>query len=236
MKMKQPLTFSMLALVFVSLLSGCSQKYQDVQDTLSLALFGYDDVTLPPEQVIDLPYASLYATVEGSAQAFLVLAYAEKTFSTNPALSGTHRLKWLSANNEMLVTESGRLVKTVNLLGGNLTASYGDEADPLALGLLNASTPRTWARQVDWQPGNYSGVTLNAVFEPRGLQTIMVNEKPVEALLFIESVSAAELGVQFENAFWISPSSGRVIASRQTPAPGLADIEITVLKPFAGEE
>lgn len=202
---------------------------------MSLALSGPTDISLPPEQVIDLPYASMYARVEGSAQAFLVLGFAELTHSNASSLSGTHRLKWLSANHEMLVTESGRLVKTINLLGGNLSASFSATPDPLALGLLKADTPKTWERHIDWQPGYFSNVTLKSQFEAKGVQTIMVNDRPVETLLFIESVYAVELDQHFENAFWLHPSSGRVIASKQVLAPGLASIDITVLKPFAGE-
>ncbi|NGN98455.1 YjbF family lipoprotein [Grimontia sp. S25] len=234
--MKHPFIFPKLAFLFLAAaLSGCSQKYQDVQDTMSLALSGPADIVLPPEQVIDLPYASMYAKVENSAQAFLVLGFAEPTHSKVSALAGVHRLKWLSANHEMLVTERGRIVKTINLLGGNLSASFSSMPDPLALGLLKADTPKIWERQIDWQPGHFSSVTLKSEFKAQGAQTIMVNDSPVETLLFTESVYAVELNQHFENKFWLHPSSGRVIASKQFLAPGLASIDITVLKPFAGE-
>ncbi|WP_407330973.1 YjbF family lipoprotein [Enterovibrio sp. 27052020O] len=218
----------------MSALSGCSQKFEDVQDTVSLALFGHDDVVIAPAKIEDLPYASLYAKTDSSGQAFMVLGYASPSVSNLPRPEQNVQLKWLSANGEMLVTEFGRIVKTVNLLGGNLTASYSLDADPLALGLLNNSTPYQWRRKVDWQPGSHSGYTLESRFELQGENTLMVNEKPVSTLHFIEYVHAPELNIRFENEFWLHPVSGKVMASQQTPAPGLASIEITILKPFAG--
>ncbi|OEE74713.1 lipoprotein YmcC precursor [Enterovibrio norvegicus FF-162] len=218
----------------VSLLSGCSQKFEDVQDTMSLALFGHDDVVLSPEKIEDLPYASLYAKTDTSGQSFMVLGYASPSVSNLPRPEQSVQLKWLSANNEMLVTEFGRIVKTVNLIGGNLTASYSLDADPLALGLLNNATPYAWRRKVDFQPGYHSGYTLESRFELQGENTLMVNEKPVSTLHFIEYVHAPELNQRFENEYWLHPVSGDVIASKQTPAPGMASIELTILKPFAG--
>lgn len=224
-----------IALIGASLvLSGCSQKFQDVQNTMSLALFGYDDVVIPAEKVDDLPYASLYAKTEKSGQAFMVLGYASPTMSALTKTTDHFQLKWLSATGEMLVTEHGRIIKTVNLIGGNLSASYSQHADPLALGLLKSTTPKTWRHNVDWQPGNHVGYTLESRFEQQGNNMLMVNEKPVETIHFIEYVSAPQLDIHYENQFWLHPKTGHVIASIQTPAPGMPSIELTVLKPFAG--
>ncbi|MGF1765983.1 YjbF family lipoprotein [Enterovibrio makurazakiensis] len=222
-----------MSVVVITTLSGCSQKFQDVKDTMSLAVFGHEDIELNANQINDLPYASLYAKVEGSGQAFLVLGYANASFSNLPDGIDNYQLKWLSANKEMLVTEHGRITKTVNLLSGNLEASYSHQADPVALGLLKNSTPRVWKRKVDWSPGYHTGYLLESRFELQGENTLMINEKPVETLHFIEYVSAPDLDIQFTNHFWLQPLSGHVVASTQTPAPGLPKIDITLLKPFA---
>ncbi|USH03277.1 YjbF family lipoprotein [Grimontia kaedaensis] len=215
-------------------LSGCSQRFQDVQDTMSLALFGHDDVVISADKVNDLPYASLYAKTEKSGQAFMVLGYANPSMSNLAEPTQGFQLKWLSANNEMLVTEYGRIVKTVNLHGGNLSASYSHQADPLALGLLKSATPQVWKRKVDWQPGNHVGYTLESRFQLQGEHTLLINEKPVSTLHFIEYVRAPQLDISFENEFWLKPDSGKVVASIQTPAPGMPSIELTLLKPFSG--
>lgn len=216
----------------LSALVGCSQKFQDVQDTMSLALFGNKDIVIPADKVNALPYASIYAKVDGNAQVFMVLAYAQPAYSALPDAKSKVQLKWLSANNEMLVTEYGRIVKTVNLLSGNISASYSNQADPLALGLLKANTPTRWKRKVDWQPGLNFGYTITSRFDIQGKNILMINDQPVETLHVIEYASAPELDLQFENDFWLDPISGAVLASSQTPAPGLPKIEITLLKPY----
>ncbi|MEI8611092.1 YjbF family lipoprotein [Enterovibrio sp. Hal110] len=207
-------------------LSGCSQKSTALYDTFSVAAFGPQDIEKSADDINTLPWASIYAKLDDDAQAFMVLGFAEQRNSV-------YQLKWLSANNEMVVTESGRLMKTVGLQNGNLLNSESDAIDPLQLGLHKDSTPTTWSRTIDWQPGNHFGVTLTSSFAHKGIQTLIINEKPVETLYVVETVDAPELDIQFENEFWVSPQSGRVLSSKQAIAPTLPSIDITVLKPFS---
>ncbi len=90
---------SALLILFVFLLSGCSQRFQDVNSTLDEALFGFDDFTHAQEHVADLPYASMYVRINQGPQLFMVLAYAE----TNP-VTGNTQLKWFSSDNAMITT------------------------------------------------------------------------------------------------------------------------------------
>ncbi|OEE59728.1 lipoprotein YmcC precursor [Enterovibrio norvegicus] len=207
-------------------LSGCSQKSTALYDTFSVAAFGPQDIEKSADDINALPWASIYAKLDGDAQAFMVLGFAEPRHSV-------YQLKWLSANNEMVVTESGRLMKTVGLQNGNLLNSESNAIDPLQLGLHKDSTPTSWARSIDWQPGNHFGVTLTSSFAHKGIQTLIINEKPVETLYVVETVNVPELDIQFENEFWVSPQSGRVLSSKQAIAPTLPSIDITVLKPFS---
>lgn len=230
---------AMVSLLFV--LVGCSQQFESLKDTVSLALFTPDNIYISRDNVNALPYASIYAQIQGQGQVFMVLGYFASSVSALPASDlpeppSTHiKLKWLSNNNQMLVTEYGRIIKTVNLNGGNLSASYSMQADPLALGLLKNTTPKIWRRNVDFQPNNRMGYTLNSHFESKGKTQIMINESLTTALHFIEYVTSFELNVHFENQFWIDPLSGVVLASLQTPAPGMSPIKITVLKPYSQE-
>lgn len=227
-------TTAMVSLI--SVLSGCSQRIDSLKDTVSLALFQADNIYISREKVAALPYASIYAQIEGQNQVFMVLGYTASSVSRlPPSKQGHFKLKWLSSENQMLVTEYGRIVKTVNLKGRNLNASYSLKADPVALGLLKKSTPKTWRRKVDWQPDHRLGYTLRSHFESRGESQVMVNGKDVTAIHFIEYVSSFELNIDFENQFWLDPLTGAVLASRQTPAPGMPPIKITLLKPYSQE-
>ncbi|MDD1782463.1 YjbF family lipoprotein [Enterovibrio sp. ZSDZ35] len=242
-----PSVFKSSATILAALvLAGCSQKFQTVQDTFSLALFGPEALEIDPSYVENLPYASMYVKNENGGTALMVLGYADPLVITNNtavtatvaetamASSKGYRLKWLSANQEMLITEFGRIVKTVNFGDGNITDSYSMHADPIALGLLKPTTPKTWTRTLDWQPGNHIGYTLTSTFEFIGEALIVVNDKPVPALSYIEQVNAPELDMTFTNTFWLEPVTGRVIASEQIPAPGFPRYELTELKRFSG--
>ncbi|MFB9936334.1 YjbF family lipoprotein [Photobacterium aphoticum] len=229
------------------MLTGCSQKFNDVNDTMQLALFGNADVTLSQDDINNLPYASLYASIDNGPQAFMVLALAESTpvwgkaayqNATSVSTTSTNStspivLKWLSSDKGMLQTQSGRLVKTLNLPLGNLVSLHSSETDPLQLGLHLAGTPRSWQRQLDWQPGFHSGYQAISHFYQQDNQIILVNQQPVETLHFTEEVSVPALDVTYTNTFWLRPDNGQVVKSRQKLAPDLSYVEMTILKPFS---
>ncbi|WP_338049183.1 YjbF family lipoprotein [Photobacterium sanctipauli] len=221
-------------------LTGCSQKFKDVNDTLSLAFFGDPDVELQSDEITNLPYASIYARVDDGPQAFMVLALAESkpSLSSNQSSQQNNtpeklQLKWLSSDGGMLVTEHGRLVKTLNLPVGNLVNIASQQVDPLQAGLHLPNSPKTWQRIIDWQPGYHFGYTLTSTFDQQGTEIIMVNQQPVEAMHFKEAVYVEELDMSYNNQFWIEPTTGKVLKSQQKLAPGLPYIDITLLKPFS---
>ncbi|MGF1703703.1 YjbF family lipoprotein [Photobacterium makurazakiensis] len=223
-------------------LAGCSQKFNDVNDTMSLALFGDPDAQLQADDVTNLPYASIYARIDEGPQAFMVLALAEHptTFgnaSSNNNITNSNitpiELKWLSSDGGMLITQSGRLVKTLNLPQGNVVSTVSQQADPLTQGLHLPNTPRAWKRTLDWQPGYHFGYTLTSLFSQQDNEVVIINEQPIETLRFNESVYVEQLDIRYQNQYWLEPTTGNVIKSRQKLAPGLPYIDITVLKPFS---
>ncbi|HIF9514532.1 TPA: YjbF family lipoprotein [Photobacterium damselae] len=233
------LTVSVIASAL--LLAGCSQRASDVNDTVKLALFGTPDVVKTAQEVRALPYASTYARIGDYNQIFMVLALAEhKYLQTNTNTNtntNTHdnplQLKWMSSDNGMLVTENGRIVKTFGLQDGNLLASNSTAPDPLWLNLTKKNTPTEWQRTISWQPGYHVGYQLTSKFTNLGSEIIDINGQPTNSVKFDESVTVKELNQTYHNTFWLNPTSGQVIKSIQYPAPGLPEIEMTLLKPFA---
>lgn len=221
----------------LTLLTGCSQKFQDVNDTAKLALFGDDDTQLTAQAINQLPYASMYVRIGDGPQAFMVLAFAEQEIivsAQNTANDSTAPLlKWLSADRGLIVTQAGRITKTTSLAQGNLVATTSATMDPLALGLHQASTPKTWTRTLDWQPGYHFGYTVSSTFSNGSEQVIVINEQPIKSLYFTEEVNVPSLGQGYQNEFWLSPKTGAVIKSRQQLAPGLPVVEFSILKPFS---
>ncbi|PSV46799.1 YjbF family lipoprotein [Photobacterium indicum] len=234
MRIFQRFTFLTLTILLSAGITGCSQKFNDVNDTLSLALFGDNDTELASDDVQRLPYASLYAQVDNGPQAFMVLALAEPALPLTPENPNKRtQLKWVSSDKGMLVTEGGRLVKSLNLPQGNLIETYSSQPDPLMLGLQRASTPMHWQRTIDWQPGYHFGYQLTSRFARQDNAVIMINERPVETWHFIESVTIDALDTSYKNQFWIDGKTGKVLKSQQTLAPGLPVIDMTLLKPYS---
>lgn len=231
---KKLLPLITLSAVLVGI-SGCSQRISALNDTIKLAFIGDDDVKLTTEQVKANPYASIYAKLDDTPQAFIALAFAESpiTLSSVRPSPDALELKWLSADKGMLVTINGRLVRTHNLLAGNLVAVASAQTDPILLGLHLSNTPKTWIRTLDWQPDYHFGYTASSQFNFIAEENILINDTPTQALHFSEMVSIAALDIQYQNEFWVKPNNGQVIKSRQKIAPNLPFIDITLLKPFA---
>ncbi|WP_198780465.1 YjbF family lipoprotein [Shewanella putrefaciens] len=231
---KKLLPLVTLSAVLVGI-SGCSQRISALNDTIKLAFIGDDDVKLTTEQVKANPYASIYAKLDDTPRAFIALAFAEPpiTLSSVRPTPDALELKWLSADKGMLVTINGRLVRTHNLLAGNLVTVASTQTDPILLGLHLSSTPKTWTRTLDWQPDYHFGYTASSQFNFIAEENILINDTPTQALHFSEMVSIAALDIQYQNEFWIKPNNGQVIKSRQKIAPNLPFIDITLLKPFA---
>ncbi len=230
---KKLLSLLTISIVLVNT-TACSQRISALNDTLKLAFIGDKDTQLSEQQVNNIPYASIYARIDGIPQAFIVLALAEPKFTlTLPPTPAITELKWLSADKAMLVTVNGRLVRTHSLLSGNLAAIESSEPDPILLGLHLNSTPKTWTRTLDWQPGYHYGYKLNSQFDFIAEEKILINDTPTQALHYSELVSVEGLNIQYSNEFWLKPDNGHVIKSRQKIAPNLPFIDMTLLKPFA---
>lgn len=231
---KKRLPLVALSAVLVGM-SGCSQRISALNDTIKLAFVGDDDVKLTTEQIKANPYASIYAKLDDTPQAFIALAFAEPPISLSsvrPAPDALE-LKWVSADKGMLVTINGRLVRTHNLFTGNLVAVTSDEPDPVLLGLHLSNTPKTWTRTLDWQPDYHFGYTASSQFNFIAEESIFINDTPTQALHFSEMVSIEALDIQYQNEFWVKANNGQVIKSHQKIAPNLPFIDITLLKPFA---
>lgn len=231
---KKRLSLLTTSIVLISI-TGCSQRISALNDTMKLAFIGESDIKLTTEQIEANPYASIYAKIDGTPQAFVVLALAEPKQTLTPVRPTPEaiELKWLSADNAMLVTVNGRLVRTQNLLSGNLAAVESTKPDPLILGLHLNSTPKVWTRTIDWQPNYHYGYTLNSQFNFIGEENILLNDTQTQALHYIELVSVEDIDIQYKNDFWLNPENGQVIKSRQKIAPNLPFVDITLLKPFA---
>lgn len=215
-------------IISVLFLSACTQKFNDVNATLDEAIFGVDDVSLTAQKIITLPYASSFVRINGGAKLFMVLAFAEP----NPA-TGATQLKWLSSDKAMIVTENGRIVKTLGLPQFNLTEINTTPSTPLPSLAVIMQKQAIWSARYDWTTGDQYLFNYHATITPilRG-ETCLKNtvwEKEVTEI--VEVVSIPSLGDTFTNQYWVD-NELNVVKSHQYLGPNMVGIEMTILKPF----
>ena len=227
---------SLLLLGTLGLLGGCTQSSSSLTQTLALAFEGPQGVTITPQKIAQLPYASMLAQQNNSPEALLVLAWSEN----NPSTSSYRippNLKWLSANKEMIVTRAGRIIKTINLGGGNITKLSSNTIDPIILGLQKESTPKYWKYQLSWQPGYHSKYNAESQFVIQGhTQLTLPIEGTVDTLLVYETVTIPRLDSTYTNTYWLNPDDGTVLKSVQTLAPSLSTMTLTQGKAFGEQQ
>lgn len=209
-------------ILIISLLSGCSQRFQDVNATIGEALFGFEDVSLNKEQVAELPYASIYARINQGPQIFMVLAFVD----TNP-ITGNRQLKWLSSDSAMITTENGRIVKTTLLPDANLEGLSSSNH-------LERPTFETtsWQSEYDWQPGYHYSKQAVVQSGPVGFETIQSTLWKKETRHIREVITFTGDQQTMTSNYWID-AQGQVVKSQQWLVPELLQIDIEILKPYA---
>lgn len=218
-----------LTIISVLFLSACTQKFNDVNATLDEAIFGVDDVSLTAQKIIELPYASSFVRINGGAKLFMVLAFAEP----NPA-TGAMQLKWLSSDKAMIVTENGRIVKTLGLPQFNLTEINTTPSAPLPSLAVIMQKQATWSARYDWTTSDQYLFNYHATITPilRGEARLKNTVWEKEVTEIVEVVSIPSLGDTFTNQYWVD-SELNVVKSHQYLGPNMVGIEMTILKLFA---
>jgi len=209
------------------LLSGCSATSSDTYATFHYALFGGNDVQVTTEKVRELPYASAYLRVGDNPQALVVLAFADPDGS----------LSWVSSDNKLFITKSGRLYKTVGL-ENDLYLVASSWPDPLQkmVNLPDISlnlNDMSWQYTAEWEKDYVSGYNMRAKFISAVPESLLILDKSHDVILIDELVSGGQDQNSWHNYYWFEPSTGRVLKSQQQLGPELPVIEMTILKPYA---
>jgi len=201
------------------LMQGCTHSQQSIVDTLDSTFFGAKDVTVSNQQIESLPYNTMYLRINDGQRIFVVLGYLENG-----------QRKWLTQDKAMLVTKSGRLVKTVNL-PDNLLDVSNQPQDPL----LNARQLRngaTWTRTISWtEDQRYRSATVVSRFTSGGEDVLTIAGKRVRCLVWHETAHTDSPLRDWQNTFWVDAVSGQVRQGRQMLGAGVLPIDFTILKP-----
>ncbi len=211
---------SLLILPFISLMFGCTQKFNDVSATIQEAYGNYIDIEMTPQEIEAVPYASAYLRIGNQKQVFVVLAFAEQS-----PLTGNTQLKWVSADKAMLVTENGHIVKTLKLQNNNIAGVYG------SVPAYNKSSAN-YALSYDWEEQYRYGFPAHVKRTYLGEDVVTTPISSHSADLYRETVEFPTLSKTVENYYWVN-NEGQVIKTQQHLGPSMAPIELTILKGYS---
>ncbi len=205
-----------LALIALCLLlQACSSTNLGLTTSLWHSLVGKQGVHLTDDEMANMPYASQYVTFNGGPQLFVALAFSENG-----------QQKWVTQDRATLVTEHGRLVKTVGL-PDNLIEVNNLDVDPLAQP-NRISDGATWSRQIGWtenQQVRYA--TARSTFTWVGNDTLQLGSTTTHVRILDEEITAD--GKTWHNRYGVD-SDGQIRQSLQSIGPGFYPITTLLIK------
>ncbi|WP_445424997.1 YjbF family lipoprotein [Alishewanella sp. HL-SH06] len=207
-----------LLLVILSFLSGCSNTYQHYANMAKQVFKTPTDITLTYSTIVQAKNDFLYVRLGENSRIAMGLM----------AVDG-EQMKWLSADQSVLVTDHGRIIKTLGLSNDLLYVS-NLLSDPLKWNSLNNSA---WIRAVDWHAGEY-GYQIRSKFSVQQDQltffTHSVNTiKVIETLEYDNPASFWRFDQQWQNVFWLEAKTGQVLKSKQQLQPGAQPFELVFI-------
>ncbi len=185
------------------------------------SLLGRDGYALSDEQIDAIPYASMGVRIGGSAPVVMILA------SINGAM-----LHWASADRVVLITERGRLVKTIGMPRDLLSTRWtgADSLLPVLRRVPGADDARL-GRIIDLRPKDDFSVPVESRCEWLGEETLTLVGRTRRTVLLGEHVKVSKWRWKAENRYWFDIDSGLMLKSRQQYCPEVAAITMEVLKP-----
>lgn len=182
------------------LLQACSGTTKGLGNALWDSVFGTPGVHLTDDDIAGMPYASQYMQLNGGPQLFVVLAFSENG-----------QQKWVTQDQASIVTQNGRIVKT--LLGkDNLLDVSNLSADPLAKPnqILDGAN---WTRVMGWtEHGQVRYATARSEFRWAGTDTLTLGSDVTTVRVLEEEIST-DLKT-WTNRYWVD-SEGQIRQSTQ---------------------
>ncbi len=197
------------------LLQACSATTKGLGTSLWHSIVGSDGVQLTDDDIQNMRYASQYMSINDGPQLFVVLAYDENG-----------QQKWVTQDRATIVTQNGRVVKTVGL-DDNLqqVTNLGD--DPLVK-VNQIIDGARWTRQMAWSERQQARMaTARSTFSWQGTDTLKVGSSVTPVRVLDEEVTAA--GTTWNNRYWVD-DAGQIRQSKQYIGPDYWPITTVLLK------
>ncbi|MBK0034004.1 YjbF family lipoprotein [Erwinia sp. S43] len=206
-------------LLLCLLLQACTQTQKGLSETVKLAVLGQDDIELTNQQIANIPYASMYLRLNGGQQIFVVMGFNENG-----------QQKWITQDRATVVTENGRLVKTLGL-ADNLNEVTNLQQDPLR-DALRLTDGASWTRVLSWtEKGQLRTGTAVSHFTRLKDEVLPLGGRQVASRVWQEEVELTESGKTWRNTFWVDSSSGQVRQAVQMLGADYFPVATTILKP-----
>lgn len=204
------------ALILICLLlQACSATTKGLGNSLWDSLFGTSGVQLTDDDIQNMPYASQYMQLNGGPQLFVALAFSENG-----------QQKWVTQDGATIVTQHGRLVKT--LLGGdNLIDVNNLAADPLAKPgqIIDGAT---WTRPLGWtEHRQVRYATARSVFTWQGTDSVSVGSEDTAVRVLDEEVTTDQ--TRWRNRYWVD-SEGQIRQAEQYLGANYFPVKTTLIK------
>jgi len=201
-------------------LAGCSSgggslSTGSLVNTVKGAFHGTGTPPITREDVKSIPFASLGYRVGDSAEEMLVLAGKEGG-----------ELVWTSSAKITVVTQNGRIVRTIGLQHDLRGLALKDGS---AIGLEPGATS-SWTIRFD--DPDEATASLSCSVTSVASEVISILQRNVRVSRIDEACSSPDLRWRFENHYWIDPASRIVWQSEQHTHPRLKLIRTEVLRPY----
>ncbi|WNO59396.1 YjbF family lipoprotein [Rheinheimera sp. MMS21-TC3] len=207
-------------------LTSCAGTYHSYKDTLQLAFTRQPDASLTLAEVSNADFDFLYVTHGDRPQSVMALMFVEQG-----------DLKWISSDQAMLITNNGRITKTLGF-SNDLLKLTATTTDPIA-NWQAINEQSHWQRLVDWRAGEY-GYSVSSSFKVETGHTINVFQQDIAVTKVIEYLDYAtpanflRFDQRWQNIFWFDASSGVLLQSKQL-APFTEPMQLIFVSKVARE-
>ena len=208
--------------IFVSLfvcclVTACSSTQRAYQQNFRMYLESDIDIKLTSEEVVQSPMDLIYVKNGERPIATMALGFIENG-----------KYKWLSKDDVMIVTDNGRVIKTLGL-DKNVTFVDHLKNDPISKG--QSLNIKNWITSIDTDYGD-SGAKIESTFDTIKNVTIVIQgaefntTKVEEKIKYNSSLNGEKSWV---NTYWYHIDTGYLIQSHQTPSAYSDRLEITYI-------
>ncbi|MFM5560164.1 YjbF family lipoprotein [Aeromonas rivipollensis] len=208
-----------LVIMLSMLLFGCADNNLDSYQQLKFLFSGNEEITITPEAINKLPYASAFLTIDDRPKIFVVLAFVDN-----------NRLSWISSNRGIIVTEHGRITKTLKF-DNDIAYFLGTVQDPLSQASITSGAQFSYS--AEWEKDRRSGRSMHSVFRQLADENLDINGTIIATSLYEEIVQSIKDGQTWKNYYWLDKKSGLIRKTIQKLGPDNSTIEMVFTKPYS---